>query len=249
MSGAVAAVIPARLGSTRLPKKPLLRETGKFLIQHVVERVQRARRIDRVIVATDAPEIRDAVASFGGEAWMTSADHPTGTDRIAEVVRALDAEYILNVQGDEPEIDPNDLDSLALALIESGAEMATLAAPFDSLERFRDRNAVKVVVDREGNALYFSRSQIPWCDPTATEIPGMARKHVGVYGFRRATLLRFASLPPCAIEQSERLEQLRALHHRIAIRVVDITREPIGIDTPDDYRRFVERHRAMRTAP
>jgi len=249
LSGAVAAVIPARLGSTRLPKKPLLRETGKFLIQHVVERVQRARTIDRVIVATDAPEIHDAVTSFGAEAWMTSKDHPTGTDRIAEVVRSLDAEYILNVQGDEPEIDPNDLDSLASALIESGAEMATLAAPFDDLERFRDRNAVKVVVDREGNALYFSRSQIPWCDPTTNEIPSAARKHVGVYGFRRATLLRFASLPPCEIEQSERLEQLRALHHRIAIRVVDITREPIGIDTPDDYRRFVERHGAMRTAP
>lgn len=241
MSGRVAAILPARLGSTRLPKKPLLAETGMFLIQHVYERVASARRIDRVIVATDSEEIVAAVRSFGGEVRMTDPNHPSGTDRVAEVARDLDSEFVINVQGDEPEIDPLDLETVARALTEEGAALATLGIPFTNLEHYRNPNAVKVVVDASGHALYFSRSPIPWCAEDARHPPSGAWKHIGVYGFERAMLARFADLPPCDLERTERLEQLRALHHGIRIRVSKARTEPIGIDTPEDYRRFVER--------
>lgn len=231
--GNVVAVIPARYASTRLPGKPLLRESGKFLIQHVVEAARACPSIDRVIVATDDERIRAAVRSFGGEALMTRADHPNGTSRIAEVAEGLDAEFVLNIQGDEPEIPPEALEKL----IETtrGSPMATLATPFSDAREAELPNRVKVVLDREGNALYFSRSRIP----SGNAAPLL---HLGLYGFQRRFLLRFAKLPPTPLEQAERLEQLRALEHGFRIRVGLVTwRSFGGIDTPEDYRAFLNR--------
>ena len=234
------AVIPSRLGSTRLPEKALLRETGKFLVQHVWEQVKQARRIGRVIVATDHPRIAEAVRSFGGEVAMTSPDHPSGTDRVAEVVRALpDESLIINVQGDEPQIDPADLDLLIEALeADRTCAIATLATPIRNDAEFTSPSTVKVVFDAGGRALYFSRSAIPNGAATGAT-PAQAWKHRGVYAFRRAALLDVAQMKPTPLEQIERLEQLRWLQSGRAIRVVATPRDGIGIDTPDDYRRFV----------
>jgi 3-deoxy-manno-octulosonate cytidylyltransferase (CMP-KDO synthetase) len=238
------AVIPSRLGSTRLPGKALLRETGKYLIQHVWERVRAAKRIGRVIVATDHERILDAAKSFGAEAVMTSPDHASGTDRVAEVARGLSGDVpandiILNVQGDEPEIDPADLDLLVESMAgERECAVATLGTPFTRDDELANPAAVKVVVDAAGRALYFSRSVIP-NGARAGAQPTQALKHRGVYAFRRAKLLELAALAPAALEQIERLEQLRWLHHGERVRVAFTPRDGIGIDTPDDYRRFV----------
>ena len=234
------AVIPSRLGSTRLPEKALLRETGKFLVQHVWEQTKRARRIERVIVATDSRRIHDAVRSFGGEAAMTSPEHASGTDRVAEVARGLTEEIVVNVQGDEPQIDPADLDLLVDGL-ERDRELsiATLATPIRSDAELESESAVKVVLDAAGRALYFSRSVIPHF-AHASEQPPQAYKHRGVYAFRRETLLALAALPPAPLEQLERLEQLRWIHHGHRLRAFVTPRDGIGIDTPEDYRRFVQ---------
>jgi 3-deoxy-manno-octulosonate cytidylyltransferase (CMP-KDO synthetase) len=233
------AVIPSRLGSTRLPEKALLRETGKYLIQHVWERVRSSARIGRVIVATDHPRILEAAKSFGAEAVMTSPDHASGTDRVAEVARGLSDEVVVNVQGDEPEIDPADLDLLVERMEgERECGVATLGTPFVRDDELASPAAVKVVVDAEGRALYFSRSVIP-NGARAGARPPQALKHRGVYAFRRAKLLELAALAPAALEQIERLEQLRWLHHGERVRVAVTPRDGIGIDTPDDYRRFV----------
>jgi 3-deoxy-manno-octulosonate cytidylyltransferase (CMP-KDO synthetase) len=233
------AVIPSRLGSTRLPEKALLRETGKYLIQHVWERVRAAKRIGRVIVATDHPRILDAAKSFGAEAVMTSPDHASGTDRVAEVARGLSDDVVVNVQGDEPEIDPADLDLLVESMAgERECAVATLGTPFVRDDELASPAAVKVVVDAAGRALYFSRSVIP-NGARAGAQPPQALKHRGVYAFRRAKLLELAALAPAALERIERLEQLRWLHHGERVRVAVTPRDGIGIDTPDDYRRFV----------
>jgi 3-deoxy-manno-octulosonate cytidylyltransferase (CMP-KDO synthetase) len=235
-----AAVIPARLGSTRLPEKALLHDTGKFLVQHVWERVKRAQRIARVIVATDHPRIAEAVRSFGGEVAMTSPEHPSGTDRVAEVARTLDEEIVVNVQGDEPQIDAADLDLLVDALErDRDAAIATLATPIRGDAELSSESVVKVVADAGGRALYFSRSVVPHFARAGRE-PAEAWKHRGVYAFRRATLLELAALAAAPLERLERLEQLRWLHHGHRIRVVATPRDGIGIDTADDYRRFVE---------
>ena len=239
----VAAIIPARYASTRFPGKPLARQTGKYLIQHVAEQVARARRVDRTLVATDDERIAEAVRSFGGEAAMTRDDHPSGTDRVAEVARGLDCEIVVNVQGDEPEIEPDHIDRLIELISDGEAPMATLAAPFAPDADPTDPNCVKVVCDRAGRALYFSRSLLPYprdgagvaADPTRWLL------HLGIYAYRRAFLLELAGLAPTPLERAERLEQLRVLEHghRIAIGVVDAA--PIGIDTPADYEAFVAR--------
>jgi 3-deoxy-manno-octulosonate cytidylyltransferase (CMP-KDO synthetase) len=234
------AVIPARLHSTRLPEKALLRETGKYLVQHVWERARRARELERVIVATDDERIAAAVRSFGGEVAMTSRDHPSGTDRVAEVARgaAKEADAIVNVQGDEPQIDPADLDLLVAALREDPeCAIATLATPFRADADVALESAVKVVVDGLGRALYFSRSVIPWGARAGGDPPAL--KHRGIYAFRRDALLEAAARPVVPLERQERLEQLRWLHAGQRIRVVITPRDGLGIDTPDDYRRFV----------
>ncbi len=237
-------IIPARYGSTRFPGKPLARETGKFLIQHVYERAAEAACFAQVIVATDDQRIFDAVQSFGGTARMTSPDHPSGTDRVAEVAAHLEAEAIVNLQGDEPDIRPRLLEHLVDLLAGNpGAEMATLAARFTDADEVADPNVVKVVVGRDGRALYFSRSVIPF-DRTAhlqggPVTAGNYLKHIGLYAYRREFLLRFPSLPQTPLEKLESLEQLRALEHGHTILVAEVDYQSRGIDTPEDYAAFV----------
>jgi 3-deoxy-manno-octulosonate cytidylyltransferase (CMP-KDO synthetase) len=243
-----AIVIPARYASTRLPAKPLLKDTGKYLIQHVYERACEARA-DTVLVATDDARILSAVREFGGRVVMTRADHPTGTDRIAEVASRLDAEIIVNLQGDEPLIDPASLNLLPeLLRRDSEADVATLAVPIATLEQYGDPNCVKVVCDRNGRALYFSRSPIPYVregQPDFERRPPLFLQHLGLYAYRRDFLLRFAQLPPEALEETEKLEQLRvlAVGNRISVGVVQHAGR--GVDTLADYARFVETWRHL----
>jgi 3-deoxy-manno-octulosonate cytidylyltransferase (CMP-KDO synthetase) len=242
----IVAVIPARYASTRLPGKPLLTETGRPLIQHVVEAARCCARLDRVIVATDDRRILDAVKAFGGEAALTRQDHPSGTDRVAEVAASLpDARIIVNLQGDEPEIAPHAIDRVVRLLLEDDpqAPMATLGTPIHDPDIYQDPSCVKVVRNAQGRAMYFSRSPIPH-QRDAGPVPSCALLHLGLYAYRRDFLLGLATLPPSPLEQCEKLEQLRVLEagHGIAVGVID---EPsVGIDTPEEYRRFVERWRA-----
>jgi 3-deoxy-manno-octulosonate cytidylyltransferase (CMP-KDO synthetase) len=242
----IVAVVPARYASTRLPGKPLLDETGRPLIQHVVEAARRARRLDRVIVATDDARIADAVRRFGGEVALTRADHPSGTDRVAEVAANLPrARIIVNLQGDEPEISPEALDRV-VGLLEADpdAPMATLATPIRDEAVYRDPSCVKAVFGANGRALYFSRSPVPFHRDGPPADGPLGFLHLGLYAYRRDFLLSLAALPPSPLEQAERLEQLRVLEagYPIALGLVD---EPsVGIDTPEDYRRFVARWHA-----
>jgi 3-deoxy-manno-octulosonate cytidylyltransferase (CMP-KDO synthetase) len=240
-----AAILPVRFASTRLPGKPLLEQTGWPLVRHVWEQVRRARRLDPVIVATDDERIAAAVARFGGRVEMTSPGHPSGSDRVAEVAARLDAPLILNVQGDEPEIDPGDLDRLVERLASGGEELVTLARRLAPSEQatLADPNVVKVVLDGRGRALYFSRCPVPH-----GARPEDALAHQGVYGWRREALAAFAAAPPCEAERLERLEQLRALHMGMRVGVVLTTHASLGIDTPSDYAAFVERCAARAAA-
>lgn len=243
----VVALIPARYASTRFPGKPLANQTGKCLIQHVYERVVAARRITRCIVATDDQRIADAVREFGGEAVMTRPDHPSGTDRIAEVVEHLPGspqDIIINVQGDEPEIEPAYLDRLVERLAAEPADcpMATLACPFPPDSDPRDPHSVKLVMNDSRRALYFSRSLIPYSRDDAgasTTRPWLL--HLGVYAYRRAFLLDLAGFAPGVLEGIEQLEQLRVLERGYAIAIEVVAQACVGIDTPQDYERFVAR--------
>lgn len=234
-----AVVIPARYASTRLPGKPLLCDTGKPLIQHVYERAT-ALSDALVLVATDDYRIADSVRSFGGNVVMTRPDHPSGTDRVAEVAGKLDAEIILNVQGDEPLIDPVHLHTLRRMLTERSVEMATLAVPIADEREYLNPNQVKVVCDQRGRALYFSRSPIPYVrDGQPDFTNGCFLRHVGTYAYRREFLLRLAATPPHPLEEIEKLEQLRALALGAAISVSTVDHAHAGIDTPEDYAAFV----------
>ncbi len=241
-----AIIIPARFGSSRLPGKPLLKATGKYLIEHVYEQACRARA-ELVVVATDDARILEAVASFGGRAVRTRADHPSGTDRVAEVACGLDSDVIVNLQGDEPLIDPGSLDLLPRLLEgDSEAAVATLAVPIRDWESWQDPNCVKVVRDSLGRALYFSRSPIPHVregKPDFTGAQGEFLQHLGLYAYRRQFLLELSQQPPAALETQEKLEQLRvlALGRRIAVGVVSHSGR--GVDTPADYERFVAAYR------
>lgn len=238
-------VLPARFGSQRLPGKPLLNDTGKYLVQHVVERVSAARCAAEVVVATDDRRIVEAVESFGGTVVMTRRDHPSGTDRVAEVARTRDYDLVLNIQGDEPEILPEQVDALAEALAVEGTDMATLAVEVRDKQLYVDPNAVKVVCDRSMRALYFSRAPIPFSrDGNFEDVTFL--KHIGVYGYRNAFLQELAGLEPTSLERTERLEQLRVLEHGGTIRVALTEVEPQGVDTAADYRRFVARYRKTR---
>jgi 3-deoxy-manno-octulosonate cytidylyltransferase (CMP-KDO synthetase) len=238
-------VIPARYASSRLPGKPLLRSTGKYLVQHVYEQAIRAKNA-QCVVATDDSRIVAAVESFGGRAIMTRRDHPSGTDRVAEVARTIDAEYYVNLQGDEPMFDPRGIDSM-IDLLESDAEacLATLAAPIADAESFRDANCVKVVCDSTGRAMFFSRSPIPCVrdgEPDFSARPPRFLQHVGVYAYRKSALLELAAFPPSPLEHAEKLEQLRALAHGMPIQVGITAQSSRGVDTLDDYRRFVNNY-------
>ena len=238
----VVVVIPARFGSTRLPGKPLLRETGKYLVQHVYERAAAAAVPAAVVVATDDDRIRAAVEGFGGTAVMTRPDHPSGTDRVAEVAARLDADAVVNLQGDEPLFDPAAVDLLCGLVADPAADVATLAAPIRDPAAYRSPHCVKVVCDDRGRALYFSRSPIPHVrdgDPDLAADPPFALQHLGVYAYRRDALLRLAAAPPHRLELAEKLEQLRVLGAGGTIRVGVVPHAHRGIDTPEDYAAFV----------
>jgi 3-deoxy-manno-octulosonate cytidylyltransferase (CMP-KDO synthetase) len=244
-------IIPARYGSTRFPAKPLARETGKYLVQHVYEQAAKCRAFAEVIVATDDLRIVEAVESFGGRAVMTRSDHPTGTDRLAEVAAGLDAEIIVNLQGDEPHVPPALLEKL-VELLEKNpeAEMATLAARFTEAAEVLSPNVVKVVLGRRGRALYFSRAAIPF-DRAAhlagrPLVPGYFLKHIGLYAYRRQFLLKFPTLAQTPLEKLESLEQLRALENGCSIVVAEVQYASRGIDTPEDYAQFVAEYNARK---
>jgi 3-deoxy-manno-octulosonate cytidylyltransferase (CMP-KDO synthetase) len=243
----IAIVIPARYASSRLPAKPLLKETGKYLIQHVYERASETQCAAEVIVATDDERIFDAVREFGGRAVMTRADHASGTDRIAEVAAHLPCDVIINLQGDEPQIEPATLDQLAdLLANDSGLDMATLATPIVDREVYLSPNVVKVVCDDRGRALYFSRSPIPMVrdgELDFSALPPRFLQHLGVYAYRRDFLLRIAATPPHPLELCEKLEQLRVLGVGGKIRVGLVARAHRGVDTADDYAAFVRSYR------
>jgi 3-deoxy-manno-octulosonate cytidylyltransferase (CMP-KDO synthetase) len=242
-------VLPARYASSRLPGKPLLCETGKYLIQHVYEAAAQARLAQEVIVATDDPRIQSAVRSFGGSVMLTDPGHPSGTDRVAEVARVIPADLFVNLQGDEPLIDPASLDLLISLLAgDPEADMATLAAPLANLEQYHSPHCVKVVCDDAGRALYFSRSPIPFVrdgQPDLEARPARFLQHIGLYAYRRSFLLRLAGLPPHPLETIEKLEQLRALAHGCRMPVGLIERPTLGVDTREDYDRFVAFQRRL----
>jgi 3-deoxy-manno-octulosonate cytidylyltransferase (CMP-KDO synthetase) len=246
-----AIIIPARYGSTRLYGKPLLRSTGKYLIEHVYERAREAKAADQVIVATDDSRIFSAVEAFGGTAVMTRRDHPSGTDRVAEVAAGLDVDAVINLQGDEPLFDPAGLDLLAgLLASDPSADVATLATPIRDRETYLSPNCVKVVCDDRGRALYFSRSPIPFVrdgSPDFTADPPRFLLHLGVYAYRRETLLRLAGSDPHPLEESEKLEQLRFLGLGGTIRVGVVANAHRGVDTPSDYAAFVATCRGGRS--
>ena len=247
-------VIPARRRSTRLPNKMLLRETGKTVLQHTYEAAQRARLPEAIVIATDDEEIFRVARSIGAQVVMTSPTCPSGTDRVAEVARTFpDAQNIINLQGDEPEVDPDAIDLLASLLQQNPlAGMATLATPIRNRESLEDPACVKVVFDHAGRAMYFSRSPIPhpreWSDDLLTANPATFYQHVGIYAYRREVLMRFASLPVSRLEQVEKLEQLRILEIGETILVGEISHPTRGIDTPADYAAFVTRVNSHRRA-
>ncbi len=245
----VLGVIPARYAATRLDGKALADIAGKPMIQHVYERARRARRLDDLVIATDDERILVAAREFGAPAALTSRDHPSGTDRVAEVARGRPCEIVANIQGDEPLIDPDAIDAAIEPLLDDDdVDMATLATPVEDEAEYRDPAAVQVVCDLDGFALYFSRAAIPFMRAGGLEVDlsagvrhpttGVrAMRHVGLYVYRRETLLWMAGLDPTPLEQTEGLEQLRALEHGCRIRVVECRYSPIGVDTPADLEK------------
>lgn len=236
----IIGIIPARYASTRFPGKPLQLIAGKPLVQHVVERCREAQSLADVIVATDDERIAEVAREFC-TVKMTRTDHPSGTDRIAEVAARLDCDAVVNVQGDEPLIPATVIDAVASALTD--AQMTTAATPVRNIAEYSDPNAVKVVVDAAGRALYFSRRAIPFVRDSAEESPEQQcaafpfLKHLGIYGYRRDTLKRLVEFAASPLEQAERLEQLRALENGIGIAVCLVEYESIGVDVPEDVQR------------
>jgi len=234
----IFGIIPARYGSSRFPGKPLALIAGKTLIQHVVEQCQKAVLLREVIVATDDTRIFDVAQGFC-RAEMTGPDHPSGTDRIAEVAQHCRCDAIINIQGDEPLIDPRVIDAVAGAL--ANEEMSTAATVIENETEWGNPNVVKVVVNAAGRALYFSRRTIPYVRDASTSAASMAAfpflKHLGIYGYRRQTLLRLVKLPVSPLEEAEKLEQLRALENGISIAVVKVNYDSVGVDVPADVKR------------
>ncbi len=231
-------VIPARYGSTRLPGKPLLDIGGRSMIEHVHRCATQATTVQRVLVATDDARIADAVAAFGGEAWRTRRDHPTGSDRLAEVARRLSSDIIVNVQGDEPLMPASLIQAVVAALAADPAlGVATVRCPITDPGVLSDPHVVKVVVDAGGDALYFSRAPIPYARETTAERAPLGYRHVGLYAYRRKCLIELAEIPPTRLERIEQLEQLRALESGYRIGTIAADEAPIGVDTPADLER------------
>ena len=236
----ILGIIPARFASTRFPGKPLALIAGKPLIQHVVEQCQKAKSLSEIIVATDDTRIWEVAQNFC-HVELTRPEHPSGSDRIAEVAGRCGGDAVVNIQGDEPLIDPNVIDAVANALVQN--EMSTAATRIKNLSDLDNPNVVKVVVNRAGRALYFSRRTIPFLREAA-HLPGSEQlaafpflKHLGIYGFRRETLLRLVKFPVSPLENAEKLEQLRALDNGISIAVVTVDYDSIGVDLPEDVAR------------
>jgi 3-deoxy-manno-octulosonate cytidylyltransferase (CMP-KDO synthetase) len=243
----VLAVIPARYASVRFPGKPLASIAGRPMIQYVVDGVRRARGVSRVVVATEDERIKAVVEACGGEAIMTRPEHRTGTDRVAEVATHLTADIYVNVQGDEPLIDPGTVDAVIAEMsedfsIQVGTPCTAIVEPKDIM----DPNIVKVVRDFEGNALYFSRAPIPWVRDTAATREIRHWKHIGLYAFRRDALLEFPTLPPGELESIEQLEQLRWLENGFRIRVVETNYDALSVDVPADVERVETLLRAQK---
>ncbi len=237
----VIVVIPARYGSTRLAGKPLISLAGKPMIQRVYERAKLAARVNRVIVATDDERIVKAIEAFGGEARMTRSEHRTGTERVAEVAAREQGDVFVNVQGDEPLLDPNAIDVAVNSLLEEPqASISTVATPIKTPGDIMDPNVVKVVLDFDGNAIYFSRAPIPWVRDTASKIQVRHLKHLGLYVFQRDALLEYPTLPQGELERVEQLEQLRWLENGWKVRVAEVEHDAISVDVPKDVAR-VER--------
>jgi len=263
----VVGVIPARYASSRFPGKPLAMLRGQPMIRHVYERARRSETLARVLVATDDPRIRDAVVAFGGEVQLTGWHHPSGTDRVAEVAASLSCEVVVNIQGDEPLIEPAMIDeAVSPFFVEPDLVMGTLCRRLENEEEWRSPHVVKVVRDHRGFALYFSRAAIPYSRVQGSgftvhgagprsPVPGhqssetgpwtsdlgprtLWYKHIGLYVYRREFLLTLASLVPTPLEETERLEQLRALEYGYPIRVVETKYDSIGVDTPEDLERI-----------
>jgi 3-deoxy-manno-octulosonate cytidylyltransferase (CMP-KDO synthetase) len=239
----IVGIIPARFASSRFPGKPLHPIAGKPLLRHVIERCQLARSLREIIVATDDRRIFELASEFC-RAEMTRSDHPSGSDRIAEVAGRMDCEAVVNIQGDEPLMDPAVIDAVAGAL--NDCEMSTAATPIRDADEWASPNAVKVVTDLAGRALYFSRRTIPYVREAATLPPEdqvnahPVLKHLGIYGYRRETLLRLVRFPQSPLEQAEKLEQLRALENGIHIAVVRVNYDSVGVDSPSDAVRVEE---------
>lgn len=241
----IVVCIPAHLGSTRFPAKVLAKDTGKYLVQHVWEKARQAKVPQKVIIATDNQMVVDAAKSFGAEAVLTSPNLQSGTDRVAAAVKNFDVDIVINLQGDEPEIEPSSIDVLAKLMLENkNCEMGTLAAPFQTKEQITDPAIVKVVVTSHGQALYFSRSVIPY-NRTDAGIGPVSNylRHLGIYAYKKDFLLKITKLPPSMLEKSESLEQLRVLENGYKILVGIVERASSGIDTADQYADFVKRYK------
>ena len=243
----VIAIIPARYGSTRLDGKPLLDIGGKPMVQWVYERAKKAKLIRDVMVATDDKRVMSAVERFGGKAVMTSSSHRSGTDRIAEAAGSLNADVIVNVQGDEPLIEPEMIDEAIKPLLaESSLLISTLKTRIANEEELKDPNVVKVVTDREGFAIYFSRLPIPYVRDSSefgvrsSELKATYYKHIGLYVYRKDFLLKFAKMKPTPLEDAEKLEQLRVLENGYKIKVVQTKYNSVGVDTKEDLERVRE---------
>ena len=242
----VLACIPARYGSTRFAGKVLAKDTGKFLIQHTYERACLAKLPEKVIIAADDERIAAAAKSFGAECILTSPEHKSGTDRIAEAVADIDVDIVVNLQADEPEIDPKNFDYLAKLLLDNHqCRMATLVAEFENAEQLKDPNIVKVVVDKDSYAIYFSRAPIPY----NREKSGIGKtqqylRHIGIYAYRKQFLLKITSLPQTPLEKIEKLEQLRAIENGFPVLVGKVEHICNGIDTPSQYAEFVKRQKS-----
>jgi 3-deoxy-manno-octulosonate cytidylyltransferase (CMP-KDO synthetase) len=248
----IVVVLPARFSSTRFAAKVLAKDTGKFLIQHTYEQACLAKLPEKVIIAADDEKIVAAAETFGAECIMTSVEHKSGTDRIAEAVADLDVDIVINLQADEPEIDPNNIDYLAELLIKAqdsklktqNYEMATLAAEFQNAEQVADPNIVKVITDCNNSAIYFSRFPIPY-DREKTGVGDVQNylRHLGIYAYRKQFLLKITALPQTPLEKIEKLEQLRAIENGYKILVGKVEHTCDGIDTPQQYAEFVERYK------
>jgi len=241
----VLACIPARYGSTRFAGKVLAKDTGKFLIQHTYDRASAASLPDKVIIAADHELVIAAAYSFGAECILTSVEHKSGTDRIAEVVRDIDVDIVLNLQADEPEIDPANIDYLGRLLIDNpDCPMATLAAEFQNAEQIADPNIVKVITDCNNKAIYFSRAPIPY-DRRESGVGNVQQylRHIGIYAYRKEFLLKITALPQTPLEKIEKLEQLRAIENGFDILVGKVEHICDGIDTPQQYAEFVKRYK------